>query len=139
MKRLVLGLLTLSLIVSLNSCSSEDEKSQEVQKSNKSQEIEKPQSSPIKISLKNGYVLNTPAYGVATYINIISLSDNLTVKKVIVNKGNCKIYTRGGQYYKDNPKKLAYGRKLTLSIIPSRCSLLRINVVTNQGDWSVEY
>jgi hypothetical protein len=128
MKRLVLGLLTLSLIVSLNGCSSEDEKSQEVQEPNKSQEIKKPQSSPIRIAVDTFKVQGVNWY--AHHIDITSLVDSIIIKKIIVNKGNCKFLNTGVGH-------LSYAQKAQITV--HKCNILRIDVETNQGDWSVEY
>ena len=60
------------------------------------------QDVPIKISASTGYMLKDPSYsnlGVYTYIDVVSVSDKITINKIDVNKGHCKIYTTRGQNF----------------------------------------
>jgi len=91
------------------------------------------EEAPIKISTSAG-VFN-PAI---TYVEITSISDNLVINKIAVNRGHCKLYTSFGQKYTKFPVNLSYGKKTTIRLQPS-CNLLEVSVSTNQGSWSVSY
>lgn len=78
-------------------------------------------------------------------IIITSTENSLTIKKVTVNKGNCKFsnsdmaYINGRmQTIKLTPRTLKYGEKIEIRLQKS-CQLLRVDVDTDQGSWSVEY
>jgi len=88
------------------------------------------QSAPIKITLKDGYDW-TQTYIVHS-VYITSIEDNLVIKNILLNKGHCKVKWNKGLF----PLKLKYSKQLEF---PYSCNLIRIDVETNQGDWSVEY
>jgi len=101
------------------------------------------QSSPIRILAEKSYNQFSKTY--IPQVVITSISDSVTIKNVLINKGNCK-YSKQEWYYDSDrmaqsknlfPKKLLYGKELKIGV--SRCSILRVDVETNQGDWSVEY
>ena len=99
------------------------------------------QDAPIRITASTGYMLKDPSYanlGIYTYIDIVSVSDKITIYKIDVNKGNCKIFTIMGRNFSQSPRNLSYGKKISIMLVPS-CNLLRVDVSTDQGDWSVEY
>jgi hypothetical protein len=93
------------------------------------------QSSPIKISLENFY--NQFIKMSYPKVHITSIEDNLEIKNVSVNKGHCKLLN-GNPINNIFPKKLSYSQKVNIPL-GVNCSVLRIDVETNQGDWSVEY
>jgi len=92
------------------------------------------QNAPIKISLENFY---NQLFGFSyPKIHITSLEDNLEIRNVIVNKGHCKLLN--GKPIKNLfPKKLNYSQKVDIPLSTS-CDILRIDVLTNMGDWSME-
>jgi len=99
------------------------------------------QDVPIKISTSTRYLLNDPKYaglGLHTYIDIVSLSDKIIINKIDVNKGHCRLRIVKGSKFVNTKKNLSYGKKISVMLSPS-CNLLRVDVFTNQGDWSVEY
>jgi len=63
------------------------------------------------------------------YIVITSLVDSITIKDVIINKGNCKKYSSN--------KVLKYGEFINV-LKPSNCTLLRVDVVTDENTWTLE-
>jgi len=85
---------------------------------------------PIRISA--GSPFNEIAQKQVPQVIVTSVSDSVTIKNVIVNKGNCK-YDKSGDF----PAKLSYGQEL--KILVWRCNILRVDVDTNQGGWSVEF
>jgi len=108
------------------------------------QKVEKPTKSPITISVGKHYNQFSEKY--YPQVVVTSISDSVTIKNVIVNKGNCKYdkidYYTTSSYHevkskKMFPKKLVYGKELKITVL--RCNILRVDVETNQGDWSVEY
>lgn len=86
---------------------------------------------PIKISreLESGVdrIFNT--FYNREYIVITSIVDSITIQDVIINKGNCKKYSSN--------KILKYGEFIKVRK-PSNCTLLRVNVVTNENTWTLE-
>ena len=93
------------------------------------------QDSPIKISLENYY---NRVYKISyPKIHITSVEDNLKIKAVSVNKGHCKLLN-GNPINNIFPKTLNYSQKVNISL-SRNCDVLRIDVKTNLGDWSVEY
>lgn len=99
-------------------------------------------SSPLKVSAGKYYNKYSRSY--IPQVTITSLSNSLKIKNVIVNKGNCK-YSKTEmygtysniKYRKIFPKKLSYGKQLKIAV--HRCNILKVEVQTNKGDWSVEY
>jgi len=78
-------------------------------------------------------------------IIITSTEDSLTIKKVTVNKGNCKfsnsdmVYANGRmKTIKLIPRTLKYGEKIEIRLQRS-CQLLRVDIDTDQGDWNIEF
>jgi len=93
------------------------------------------QNAPIKISLEDFY---NQFYGISyPKIHITAIEDNLEIKNVIVNKGHCQLLS-GNPIKNIFPKKLEYSQKVDIPLAAS-CNVIRINVITNQGDWSVDY
>jgi len=100
------------------------------------------QEMAVKISSEKYYNEFSKSY--IPQVVITSISDDVTIENVVINKGNCK-YLKEEMYgtYKHPktrkifPKKLDYGKKLKITV--QRCDVLRVDIETNQGDWSVEY
>jgi len=101
---------------------------------------------PIRISAEKSY--NELIQDYIPEVKITSVSNNVTIKNVLVNKGNCE-YSKKEVYGIDMhtgfpkhrllfPKKLSYGKELKITL-STRCNIMRVDVETNQGDWSVEY
>ena len=93
------------------------------------------QNAPIKISLENHY---NRFYKISyPIIHITAIEDNLEIKNVIVNKGHCQLFN--GKLIKSHfPRKLQYSQEVDTTLSAS-CNVIRIDVITNQGDWSVTY
>jgi len=93
------------------------------------------QGAPIKISTENFY---NQFYGISyPKIHITAIEDNLQIKNVVVNKGHCALLN-GNPIKNMFPKKLKYSQRVDIPLSP-KCNVIRIDVLTNQGDWSVEY
>ncbi|MDH0356646.1 MULTISPECIES: hypothetical protein [Morganella] len=61
------------------------------------------------------------------YINIVSLTDEIIIDDVIVNRGNCqKVMAPTGN------KKLHYGQSIRYEY-PKSCQIMEITVTTNKG------
>ena len=115
MKRLVLGILALSLIFGLSGCSDEE--------------------SPIKVNAIN-YVTNMMGYPQKIpVVKITSLVDSVNIKDVIANNGNCRM-TAIRQ--KEFPQAVKYGKVATAGYT-ANCNLLKVKVITNQGDWEFTF
>ena len=92
------------------------------------------QSAPVKISLQNIYNQLFNIYN--PRITITSITDNLVIKNILVNKGHYEI--GNAQFRKEFfPKKMQYSEHFSIGVVG--CNVIRIDVETNQGDWSVEY
>jgi len=125
MKRLVLGILSVMLVLSFNGCSDD-----------------KPKESPVKIKVEQAY--NEAWNYYYPKIIITSVADKINIENVIVNKGNCKYSNEDIAYVNGQmkavkllPKELSYGKQLEIRL--KKCEVIKIDVKTNQGDWSVEY
>ena len=115
MKRLILGILTLSLIFGLSGCS--DEKV------------------PVKVNAIK-YVTNMLGFEQKIpVVKITSLVDSVEITNVIANNGNCKM-TAIRQ--KEFPQTVKYGNVATAGYT-ANCNLLKVKVITNQGDWEFEF
>ena len=94
-------------------------------------EKEKLSEVPIKISTeyKSGVdpIFNT--FYNNEYIVITSIVDSITIKDIIINKGNCEKFISN--------KTLKYGDFIKI-LKPTKCTLLRIDVVTNENIWTLE-
>jgi len=92
------------------------------------------QSSPVKISMENIYNQFFNIY--TPRITITSLADDLIIKNILVNKGHCEVGNAKSRQ-KFFPKKMQYSQQFPINL--DSCDVIRIDVETNQGDWSVEY
>ena len=115
MKRFITSLLVLVLLISLSGCG------------NKTEE-QKSTTPPIKVQVEQAY--NTAYNYYYPKVVIISKVDNLKVKNVITNKGNCSpVFT---------PKAtLKYGSKMEVRY--KKCEVMLVQVITDQGNWSFEF
>ncbi len=101
------------------------------------------QSAPIRISVQQAY--NSAWHYYYPKILITSIVDKVKIQQVTVNKGNCRFSNTDIGYVNGRfrpikliPRTLKYGEDLEIRLKPS-CHLLRIDVKTNQGDWTMEY
>ena len=63
-------------------------------------------------------------------ISIISITDQITIEKVIVNRGNCK----GTRSYASRvPRMLKYGQQMKVDLV-SGCTVREIKIKTNMGE-----
>ncbi len=94
-------------------------------------------SAPVNISLYKGV---NPNYNFPELkVKITAITDKAEIKDVIVNRGNCRVdkkYAITGRSML--PKTLNYGESITLFVLSS-CSVLQIDVVTDQGNWTMHY
>jgi len=122
MKKFSLGIFAILSILNFNGCAGD--------------QSSKP---PIKTQVEqkyNQYGFHHPE------IIITSVVDNLTINDVIVNKGNCA-YNKTFNGHVDvvipfKSRKLAFGEELKVSLGQS-CKVLKIDVKTDQGDWTVDF
>ena len=92
------------------------------------------ENAPIRIQLEE---LTNPNYPgiVVPRIIVTSLVDSIIVKDIVVNKGHCPMnWNRKDSF----PVKLGYGEQ-AIGAYSSACHVLKVNIKTNQGDWSMEY
>jgi len=101
------------------------------------------QNAPIRISAQQAY--NSAWHYYYPKIIITSIVDKIKIKQVIVNKGNCRFSNNDIGYISGRfrpirliPRTLKYGEDLEIRL-KSSCHLLRVDVKTSQGDWTIEY
>ncbi|KIM10288.1 MAG: hypothetical protein KU37_10840 [Sulfuricurvum sp. PC08-66] len=89
---------------------------------------------PVKIESK---VITSTMFGGVTIpvVELTAIVDEVEVQDLIGNRGNCKINSIDKQLL---PKKLQYGQKIKFGFVAG-CTLSQIDVVTDQGKWSVNY
>jgi hypothetical protein len=72
-------------------------------------------------------------------VKVTSIADEVVVKNIVVNRGNCKIeninYIRGGAKI---PKKLKFGESVSVTF-SGPCTAAQVDVVTDKGDWTMTY
>ena len=124
-KKFTLGVITLMLMLGITACSDDESTKDTTKSSNQYTE------SPVKISLKDEYNVWTKEYD-SHFVYITAISENLIINKILLNKGHCKVN------WKDNffPFKLNYSKQMK---VPYTCNIIKVDIQTNQGDWSVEY
>ncbi|AVI64602.1 hypothetical protein CKQ84_01200 [Shewanella sp. WE21] len=66
-------------------------------------------------------------------INVKAISDTVTINKVIINRGNC-----GGTIMSGLPKLLKFGESISV-IANGNCDVKQVDVLTDDGDWSVTF
>lgn len=95
--------------------------------SNDKKEVQK---SPIKIKTEQAY--NTVYNYFYPKVIITSLVDNIQVKDVITNKGNCS-----PTFTEETHKTLKYGQSMEIRY--KRCDVMKIKVITDKGNWSFKF
>jgi hypothetical protein len=90
-----------------------------------------PSKPPVKI---NASIL-TQGYMQVPVVDIIAVTDEVIVNKVIGNRGNCPITSYSSSKL---PVTLKYGQKVNVGFLTS-CNLIEVEVVTDKGNWTVEY
>ena len=117
MRIIISSLLALLLIVGFTGCSSEPEKP------------------PVKIEVKmlsgNSFI----GYVSVPIVEVTAIVNSVTVSDVIANNGNCRMTAHRK---KEFPKTLSYGQKATAGYSAS-CNLIKVEVVTDKGNWTLEY
>ncbi|MNH07805.1 hypothetical protein D3C79_672060 [compost metagenome] len=69
-------------------------------------------------------------------LHVTSLNDAVTIKKVLVNRGQCRVAERkidrglGSTF----PVVLKFGQLVEFAMIPASCDLLEATFFTDQGD-----
>ena len=76
-------------------------------------------------------------------VHVQSLTDSVTIKDIVVNRGNCPIQKMPTVYAGSKPvplvpSTLPYGKEIAV-YIKGPCSVAEINVITSQGDWLMKY
>ncbi|HDR2590564.1 hypothetical protein ACEV60_20555 [Enterobacter ludwigii] len=97
---------------------------------------------PVRIGLeqvKNPYYPNLHQQRV----HVQSLNDSVTIKDIVINRGNCPIQKMPTVYAGSKPvalipSTLPYGKEIAV-YIKGPCSVAEINVITSQGDWMMKY
>lgn len=97
---------------------------------------------PVKIRVEQAY--NEAYHYYYPKIIITSVVDNTIVNDVKINKGNCNydnsdiVYQNGGmKAIKLLPRTLGYGEEVEIRL--KKCNVLKIDVTTDKGEWTVEY
>lgn len=104
-------------------------------------EAVEPQTQPIRAELKvftgRMFGVTDPLFGSVAVptVDITAIVDSVTIKNVVGNKGNCRMYVDDQQSF---PKVLKYGQKV-IATFASSCNLIRVDVVTNKGTWIFEF
>ncbi|OHE05837.1 hypothetical protein [Sulfurimonas sp. RIFOXYB12_FULL_35_9] len=115
MKKVSLGILAILSTLNFNGCASDASG-----------------ESPIKIEIRQQY--DSLFHSYFPEIIITSVVDKLKINDVIVNKGNCKYRT----IMQIVPSKLTFGKQLGVPLNWD-CKVLKIDVKTDQGDWTVNF
>lgn len=66
-------------------------------------------------------------------INVKAINDIVTVNNIILNRGNC-----GGTVVQTLPKSLKFGESISI-IVNGNCDVKQVDVLTDDGDWSVTF
>lgn len=99
---------------------------------------------PVRIGLEQ---FTNPAYPALNLheqrVHIQSVTDNVTINDVVVNRGNCHIKKMPSVYTGSKPvplipSTLAYGKEVVIKI-DGPCNVVEINTITSQGDWLMKY
>lgn len=118
MKKLITSTLAIMVIIGLSGCGDKV-----------------PEQSPVRIEAKTitgnmfGGTMSVPV------VEVTSVVDKVTIENVIANNGNCKMTA---YRQKEFPKTLSYGQKATAGYT-AQCNLIKVEVITDQGNWSVEF
>ena len=101
--------------------------------------IANPIESPIEIEI---YTEISNKGSEAQVIDIVAL-DDIIVKDIIVNRGNCNLALKQlGMFDMQFPAKLSYGQTTTVvttgkTFMETCKNVLEVEVVTNKGNWKV--
>ncbi len=87
-------------------------------------------NTPLKIKVEQAY--NSAYNYYYPKVIIISLVDSLVVTNVITNKGNCS-----PAFISETKATLKYGSRMEVRY--KKCDVLLVEVLTDQGTWTVEY
>ncbi|WP_428023937.1 hypothetical protein [Arcobacter sp.] len=117
MRKIILNLFVLILLVNFIGCSSEPEKP------------------PVRVEVKKLTGNSFIGYVSVPIVEVTAVVDTVTIKDVIANNGNCRM---SAHRQREFPKKLNYGQKATAGYSAS-CNLIKVEVVTDKGNWTVEY
>lgn len=111
-----------------------------INKGTSKKEDNKVSSPPIQVKITSEYNESWKYYYPRVWI--ISLSDDITIKDVLVNKGNCKyknqdvVFRNGKMKVIDKlPKHLIYGKNVSINL-GSNCNVLKIDIFTDVGDFT---
>ena len=117
MKKLIVGILATVLIIGLSGCT------------------DTPEQSPVRVEAKTlssdwgGYIISVPV------VEVTAVTDEVTIENVIANNGNCKMTAITQKSF---PKTLNYGQVVQAGYT-AKCNLVKVEVITDKGDWSVEF
>ena len=92
------------------------------------------EDAPVRIQMENLTNENYPGIVVPRII-VTATADSIVIKDIVVNKGHCPMNANRKSSF---PWTLSYGEQAIASY-SSACHVLKVDVQTNQGDWSVEY
>ena len=67
-------------------------------------------------------------------VTVTGIADEVVVEDIIVNRGNCKRET----VFAKLPKKLKFGESVSPTFA-APCIASEVSVITNDGDWTVNY
>lgn len=117
MRKLFIGILAIGLILGLTGCGDDT-----------------PKTSPVKIETN----IHTQYFGSTEFkipqITITAVAD-VKIEKVIVNEGNGCPVSRARPSL---PKEMKYGER-HIRTYTAQCNVMKVEVITNKGNWSVEY
>jgi len=92
-----------------------------------------------------GYKVNDMFDYVQLNIHITSLVDNVTIKSLVVNRGNCVVDNTYYGYVNGSlrvsavlPTKLGYGKKVKVHIIKG-CTVMEAEVITDKGAFTYKW
>lgn len=81
-----------------------------------------------------------PVFGIKyVLVKVTATDDSVTVKNIVVNRGNCKIENKDFDDGKPIlPKQLKFGQSVSVSF-SGPCEAAQVDVVTNNGSWTMSY
>lgn len=110
------------------------------------------------IEVRSGIRFNTFNGKEIVTLNIASLADSVTIKRILVNRGNCKLYSFGMKRedisnYKElnfnvslseiDPKKIQFNKTLEYGkewVIDLKCDrVLEAQIATDKGEWTFKF
>lgn len=66
-------------------------------------------------------------------VNVKAISDIVTINNIILNRGNCS-----GNVVQILPRRLKFGESIS-KIVNGNCDVKQVDVLTDDGDWSVTF